>query len=190
VKGADEKPVLDSVDIVDTWIAMEALVDKGLTRRIGVSNFSIETLERLELSQKVRIRPFANQVEHTVYNQQLALIRYCETRGIHVTSWSPLLSGRAGPDGKPIFEDPVIVEVASEIGKTPAQVALRYLTQLSPIVDVIPKSLSPSHIAENFGALAFELSPEHIQKIRALNKAWRSFDGLSFAGYDVLAIGI
>jgi diketogulonate reductase-like aldo/keto reductase len=189
-KGDDGKPVLDSVDILDTWVAMEALVEKGLTRRIGVSNFSIEALERLELSPRVRIHPFTNQVEQTVYNQQIALIQYCEARGIHVTSWGPLARAGEGPGGVKLFEDPVLAEIAKEIGKTPGQVALRYLIQLSPIVDVIPKSVDPAHIAENFGALSFELRPDQVQRIRSLNTGWRRFLGPSFAGYDILALGV
>jgi diketogulonate reductase-like aldo/keto reductase len=188
-KGPDGKPLIEHIDILDTWAAMETLVEKGLTRHIGVSNFSIEMLERMEFSPTVKIQPFANQVEHSVYNQQLAMIQYLSSRGIKLTSWSSYGSGKVGPFGLPLLQDPVLAEVAAEIGKTPGQVALRYLLQLNPIVNVIPKSVTPARIKENF-SLDFTLSPEQVAKIKQLNVGFRVFNGLEGFGYDILSLGL
>jgi diketogulonate reductase-like aldo/keto reductase len=76
----DGNLITEHVDILDTWEAMEKLVSLGLTKRIGVSNFSIEMLERMEFSDRVRIQPYANQVEHSLYLQQDALISYVEKK--------------------------------------------------------------------------------------------------------------
>jgi diketogulonate reductase-like aldo/keto reductase len=187
----DEKgnPKSEHVDILDTWNAMEKLVDLKLTKRIGVSNFSIEMLERMEFSPKVRIQPYVNQVEHSIYLQQHALIGYLEKRGIALTSYSPLGQGAKGPFGVYVYEDEVVVEIAKEIGKTPNQVALRFLLQLSPIVNIIPKSVTPSRIKENF-ELDFELNENQLSRLKTRNRNWRTLDSLKFYGYDLFSIGI
>jgi diketogulonate reductase-like aldo/keto reductase len=152
-RAPDGTPVIEHVDILDTWGAMESLVGLGLTRHIGVSNFSIEMLERMQLSSRVTIQPYTNQVETSVYNQQWAMIRYLETHQGRLTCWSPLCNAQKGPFGVPLLEDPV---VGAEVGRTPGQVALRYLLQLSPIINVIPKSVTPTRIAENFDVDRFD----------------------------------
>jgi diketogulonate reductase-like aldo/keto reductase len=157
----DGKPIFEHIDILDTWKELEKLVEKGLTRKIGVSNFSIEMLERMEFSPQVKIQPYTNQVEHNIYLQQSALIAYLERRKIYLTSYSPLENQRKGPFGVFLIEDPVLIEIAKEIGKNPAHVALKFLLQISPIVRIIPKSVTPIRILENF-QLNFELSSSQI----------------------------
>lgn len=93
----DGKPIPDHVDILDTWKAMQEVNNKGLARKIGVSNFSIEMLERINFSPEVTVQPYTNQVEHNLYIQQIALIEYLETRNIFLTSYSPLGNQRQGP---------------------------------------------------------------------------------------------
>jgi diketogulonate reductase-like aldo/keto reductase len=189
-RDPDGTLVIEHIDILDTWAAMEPLVEKGLTRYIGVSNFSIEMLERMELSPRVKIQPFANQVEQSLYCQQWAMIRYLEPRGIKLTAWSQFGSGKVGPAGVPLLQDPVLLEVAAEIGRAPAQVALKYLLQLSPIVNVIPKSLTLERIKENIGVDGFELNAEQIAKLRNLNVNWRIGTGIQLFGYDVFSQGL
>jgi aldehyde reductase len=168
---------------------MEKLVELGLTRKIGVSNFSIEMLERMEFSERVKIQPYVNQVEHSIYLQQLALIQYLERRKIHLTSYSSLGQHTIGPFGVYYYEDEVAVEIAKEIGKTPAQVILKFCLQLSPIVNIIPKSVTPSRIKENF-ELNFQLNEEQINKLKKRNRSWRFIDPLKYFGYDLFSIGI
>jgi diketogulonate reductase-like aldo/keto reductase len=188
-KGPDGKALLEHIDILDTWAAMEQLVEKGLTKHIGVSNFSIEMLERLEISPKVKIQPFANQVEQSIYNQQLAMIQYLSSRGIALTSWSSFANGKVGPFGVPLLQDPVLLEIAGQVKKTPGQVALKYLLQLSPVVNLIPKSVTPERIKENF-SLDFTLSPEQVAKIKARNVGFRINNGIDEFGYDILSLGL
>jgi diketogulonate reductase-like aldo/keto reductase len=83
-RDADGKLLLDHVDILDTWSAMEPLVEKGLTKHIGVSNFSIEMLERMEFSPRVKIQPFAVQIEHSIYN----VTKDLSHRLVTVRKWS------------------------------------------------------------------------------------------------------
>jgi diketogulonate reductase-like aldo/keto reductase len=188
-KDSAGKPAIEQVDILETWAAFESLVDKKIPRHIGVSNFSIEMLERLQISPQVRIQPFTNQIEHSVYNQQWAMIQYLESRHLHLTSYSPLGSGSEGPNGVGLPQDPVLLEIAAEVGKTTAQVAIRYLLQLSPIVDVIPKSVTPKYIKQNKEVFDFELTPEQVARIRKLNVGWRHGPGIDICGYDCLALG-
>jgi diketogulonate reductase-like aldo/keto reductase len=188
---ASGKPAIENVDILETWGAFEELVEKKLTRFIGVSNFSIEMLERLYVSPQVKIQPFTNQVECSVYNQQWAMIQYLESRKLHLTAYSPLGStGGTGPNGISLIQEPIILEVAKELGKTPAQVAIRYLLQSSPVVDVIPKSVTPKYIKQNKEVFDFQLTPEQVAKIRKLNVGWRHGPGIDICGYDCLAIGL
>jgi diketogulonate reductase-like aldo/keto reductase len=169
---------------------MEPLVAKGLTRHIGMSNFSIEMLERMQLSPRVTIQPFTNQVEHSLYCQQWAMLRYLEGRGIRQTSWSPLCNAKKGPFGVPLLEDPVLNAVAAEVGRTPAQVAIRYLQQLSPLVDVIPKSLTPSRIKENIDVAGFELNQDLVARLRKLNVGFRIVNAVELFGYDIWSQGL
>jgi diketogulonate reductase-like aldo/keto reductase len=124
-----------------------------------------------------------------VYNQQLAMIQYLEPRGIKLTSWSPFVNGRPGPAGCPVFEDPVLVEIGKEVGRTPGQVALRYLLGLSPIVNVIPKSVTRSRIQENID-VQFDMNEDQVGRIRQMNRGFRFIDGVDEFGEDVLGLGL
>jgi diketogulonate reductase-like aldo/keto reductase len=187
--GPNGKPLLDHVDILDTWEAMEPLVEKGLAKHIGVSNFSIEMLERMEFSPRVKIQPYAVQIEHSIYNQQFAMVQYLTQRKIYLTGWSGFANGKVGPHGVPLLQDPVLIAIAAEVKRTPGQVALRYLLHMSAYVNVIPKSLTPARIKENFD-LNFKLTPEQQSRLRSRNLAWRITNGLDFFGYDVFALGV
>ncbi|KAH0792698.1 aldose reductase-like isoform X1 [Histomonas meleagridis] len=181
----DESGKIKIVDIpmVDTWKAMEQLVEKGLTRHIGMCNVSIELIEKIRFTPGIKIQPYAIQCECHPYLQNDALIEYLEKRGIHFTCYSPLGSPGNVKQGvfqddkqkpKILLEDPVVNEIAKELGRTPAQVILKFLTQLSPMVSVVPKSMTPSRIRENF-QLDFELSKEQFQKMKNLNCYGRIF---------------
>jgi diketogulonate reductase-like aldo/keto reductase len=189
-KGPDGKALIEHIDILDTWAAMEALVEKGLTRHIGCSNWSIEMLERMELSPRVKIQPYTNQVECSLYNQQWAMIKYLEGRGIKLTSWSSFANGREGPFGVTLLNDPVLNAVAAQVGRTPGQVALKYLLQLSPLVNVIPKSVNPARIRENWELEGWELTQDQVAKLKALNVGWRINTGLDEFGFDALSLGL
>jgi aldehyde reductase len=175
------------IDILDTWKAMEKLVELGLVRNLGVSNFSVEMLERLHFDAK--IQPVTNQVEMNLYQQQAALLNYMQWRGgLTLTAYSPLGQGKIGPFEVTMLEDPVLKEVAQEVGKTPAQVALKLLIKLSPLVRIIPKSVTPSRISENV-ALDFDLTPAQIEKLKVRDRNVRSSDPFKNWGVDVFSLG-
>jgi 2,5-diketo-D-gluconate reductase A len=147
---------------VETWRAFIELQQEGLVRSIGVSNFQPEHLERV--IAETGVTPAINQVELHPYFQQVGLRREHERLGIVTESWSPLGQGLE-------LEDPAIVEIAHAHGKTPAQTIIRWHLQLGCVV--IPKSVTPARIAENFEVFDFELSDEQMQAIEALDAGKR-----------------
>ncbi|KAF2288582.1 hypothetical protein GH714_008790 [Hevea brasiliensis] len=123
-------------DIASTWRAMEALFDSGRARAIGVSNFSTKKLE--DLLAVARVTPAVNQVEiHPVW-QQPKLHEYCKSKGIHLTGYSPLGSPGTGTVKTQVLKNPILTTVAEKLGKTPAQVALRWGLQMGQ--SVLPKA--------------------------------------------------
>jgi methylglyoxal/glyoxal reductase len=147
----------------DTWRAIERLYEEKMVKTIGVSNFHIEHLERL--NTKANVMPMVNQVELHPYLTQEPLREYLKNHDIAVEAWSPLGRGR-------ILQDPVLEEMAERYGKTVAQIILRWHLQQDIIV--IPKSITPRRIAENADIYNFELSVEDMTAISGLNKDMRT----------------
>src|ERR1700727_805915 len=147
---------------VETWKAVVELQQEGVLRSIGVSNFEPEHLERV--IAETGVTPAINQVELHPHFQQVGLRREHERLGILTEAWSPLGQGLE-------LEDPVIVEIAQAHGKTPAQTIIRWHLQLGNVV--MPKSVTPSRITENFDVFDFELSDEQLQAIEALDAGTR-----------------
>ncbi|PXA72346.1 aldo/keto reductase [Cryobacterium arcticum] len=142
----------------ESWRAMEKLLADGRVRAIGVSNFAPEHLEHL--AETASVVPAVNQVElHPRLNQ--AEVRAAnEAQGIATEAWSPLAQGG-------LLADPVITDVAGRVGRTPAQVILRWHLQQGRIV--IPKSVTPGRIIENLAVFDFDLSPADLLLIDGLN---------------------
>ena len=132
---------------VETWKAFIELRSEGLIRAIGVSNF--EPAAPRAADRETGVTPAINQVELHPYFQQVGLRREHEELGIVTEAWSPLAQGE-------VLEDPVIVEIAEAHAKTPGQVVIRWHLQLGNVV--IPKSVTPERIVENFDVFDFELS--------------------------------
>ncbi len=177
-ESAEDLVSLETLPIAATWAAMEAAVERGLCRHIGVSNFGMATLYGL-LGQ-ARIRPAMNQVELHPYLQQSQLFTFCEAHGVHLTGYSPLgtpgLRPEMGPPGQPVLlEDPTITAIATRRGLTPAQVVLGWALQRGTAV--IPKSVSPKRLAENLAAAEAELAPEDMEAIAGLDRHHRFIDG-------------
>jgi alcohol dehydrogenase (NADP+) len=169
--AADQIP-LEQLPLDATWSAMEALVDAGLVRQIGVSNCSATKLAAL-LSH-CRIAPAMNQVERHPWLQQNALLRFCRQQGIALTAYSPLGSPAAGGP-TPLLSEPVITAIAAAHGASPAQVLLAW--GLACGTAVIPKSVHRERLAANLAAAQLRLNPGELEQIAALDRHHRFVDG-------------
>jgi 2,5-diketo-D-gluconate reductase A len=147
---------------VETWRAFEEIRGEGRARTIGVSNFRIEDLERLR--GETGTMPTVNQVELHPFFHQTELRAWHAEHGIATEAWSPLGQGRLLGEGP-------IVEVAEKLGRTPAQVVLRWHLQLGNVV--IPKSATPARIRENFDVFDFELGDEEMAAFASLDTGRR-----------------
>ncbi|KPC53183.1 aldo/keto reductase [Amantichitinum ursilacus] len=147
---------------VDTWRALIKAQQDGLVKSIGVSNFKAEHLQRL--IDETGVKPVLDQVELHPYMQQAALRQTLADLDIHAEAWSPLAQNKA-------LADPVIQRIAEQLGKTPAQVVIRWHVQNGVIV--IPKSVTPERIRSNFAVFDFELDAAAMQAIAGLNKDQR-----------------
>ena len=152
--------------------ALETLLDRDLVRAIGVSNFMPGHLERL--LDAARIVPAVNQIEVHPYFQQVALQALNRRHGILTQAWSPIggITFYREGDARSTLEDPVILKIAGEHGKSAAQVMLRWHLQEGR--SAIPKSVKPTRIAENFDIFDFSLSADQMAAIRALDTGRRS----------------
>jgi 2,5-diketo-D-gluconate reductase A len=147
---------------VETWRAFIDLQSAGLVRAIGVSNFQPPHLERLVA--ETGVTPAINQVELHPYFQQVGLRHEHDRLDIVTEAWSPLGQGLE-------LNDPVIVEIAAAHSRTPAQTIIRWHLQLGNVV--IPKSVTPERIAENFDVFDFHLTDAHMDAIGALDAGRR-----------------
>lgn len=157
------------VDYVDTWKAMEKLVDLGLAKSIGISNFNSQQIDRLLAN--CRIKPVNNQIEASPQINQKKLIKFCQDRDIIVTAYCPL--GRPIPaEKKPGFlYDAKLGEIAKKYNKTNAQLILRYLIDIGSVP--IPKSVTPKRIEENIDVFDFKLTDDDIKYIDTFNTGER-----------------
>jgi len=147
---------------VETWRAFEEVLETGLVRGIGVSNFNQPHLEKLLASSN--ITPAINQVELHPQLAQNSLRHFNKLHGIRTEAWAPL--------GRARFNDhPLLTEIAESLNKSVAQVIIRWHLQLENLV--IPKSSNPDRLAENFDVFDFELSDHNMGLIATLNTETR-----------------
>jgi 2,5-diketo-D-gluconate reductase A len=152
-------PTLYDGDFVSTWKTLEDFHADGRARSIGVSNFQVDHLERLAVHCDVV--PAVNQIEAHPYFHNDEVRRFGEALGIATETWSPIAQGK-------VLADPVITAIAARVGRTPAQVVLRWHIQRNSIV--FPKSTTPSRIEENLRLFDFVLGPDDIRRITELDR--------------------
>lgn len=165
---------LELHDLTKTWKAMESLVKAGKARNIGVSNFNVRQIERiLSVSQ---IPPSNLQSEMHIYLQQTKLKQFCDSKNIVMTSYStfgsPKRPNSLTEEPSPL-EEPVVLEIADRIRRTPAQVLLRNMIQRDIVV--IPKSQTQERIIENSKIFDFSLSQADMDKLGSLHKNVKYF---------------
>ncbi|GAA1360902.1 aldo/keto reductase [Catellatospora chokoriensis] len=147
----------------DAWRAMEKLYADKRVRAIGVSNFTVQTMSRL--LDEFDVVPAVNQIELHPHFPQEELRKLHAVHDIATEAWSPL------GQGKGLLDDPVLARVAAKHGKSPAQAVLRWHLQLGNVV--IPKSVTPSRIAENIAVFDFALDDEDMAAIATLDNGGR-----------------
>ncbi|MDQ3238809.1 MAG: aldo/keto reductase [Actinomycetota bacterium] len=152
-------PTLYDGDYVSTWKVLEEFKSDGRARSVGVSNFQAEHLERL--AAETETVPSVNQIEVHPYFANDAVRAYGREHGIVTEAWSPIAQGG-------VLEDSTITRIANKVGKTPAQVVLRWHVQRGDIV--FPKSVTPSRMQENFELFDFELESADMDDITALDQ--------------------
>ena len=178
--SAEEKKMqFQPVSVRDTWTAMESLVEKGLVRNIGLSNWNCQGLR--DVFSYAKIRPAVLQIEVHPYLQCERLVRYAQSQGVLVTAFSPLGHGQSyamlGYQDKVAIKEPVVVEIARNHGVTPAQVVLRWGVQRG--CSVIPKSENVDRIKENLN-LDFTLTEDDMERMKSLERGFRMNDPGNF----------
>ena len=170
------------------WREMEDLVDKGLTRSIGISNFSVQLI--LDLMSYARIPPAVNQVEMHPYLSQTDLLAFCCKLGIVVEAYSSLGAPAAplpNPHVKYLSQDPLINSLALKYEKTWAQIVLNWGLYYRRSV-VIAKTKTPLRIKENLHSQDFHLQQEDYQLIDGLNQGLRIYDPKYWVEYNNIPI--
>ena len=157
-------PTPEKDTYVDTWKALLRLREEGRVRAVGVCNFEVEHLRRLE--DETGEFPAINQIELHPYLQQEELRAFHAANGILTEAWSPLASGGD------VLKDEKVAAIAAKHGVTPAQAILRWHLDLGNVV--IPKSVTPSRIAENFDIFGFALDDDDLAAIATLEEEHRT----------------
>ncbi|CAG9803237.1 unnamed protein product [Chironomus riparius] len=166
------KPLYGDSDLLETYRAMEELVDAGLTKSIGVSNFNIKQINYI--TENARIQPVTNQIECHPYLLNTKLREHCKSKNIIITAYSPL-----GSPGRPfatsndpiLLQEPKLLAIAEKLKKTPAQILIRFQIQLGNVV--IPKSVSKERIINNIDVFSFELSDEDVKDLQSFEHVQR-----------------
>ncbi|KAF7307049.1 Aldo-ket-red domain-containing protein [Mycena indigotica] len=168
--AAKKVVTLQGTPIQETWQSMEELVDVGIAKNIGISNFQGSLIA--DMLRYARIKPQVLQIELHPYLTQEALVKYAKEVGLAITayssfgpaSWIELSMDQGAPS---LLDHDVVSAAATKHNKTTAQVLLRWATQRD--IAVVPKSNNPSRLAQNLDCLSFDLSAEEMKEISALN---------------------
>lgn len=162
-------------DFVSTWRTLEEFQADGQARSIGVSNFQVAHLERL--AAETDTVPAVNQIEVHPYLTNEEVRAYCAEHQIRVEAWSPIAQGQ-------VLGDPLITDIAQRVGRSPAQVVLRWHIQRGDIV--FPKSTTPSRVQENFELFDFELTAADLATIAGLDRGEKGRTGPNPDSFDYI----
>lgn len=176
-----------TVSVHETWKAMEELVDEGLVRAIGVSNFPVSLLH--ELMTQATIPPAVNQVEAHPYLQQTKLLQYCQKRGVHFQAYSPLGSPGYKQANEPtLLEDPTLRRIAEAHNVTVAQICIAWALQRG--TSVVAKSATPGRQKENLSVdlNEIQLSEMELKEIEGLERGYRFFRPEEWWGEMAMAV--
>jgi 2,5-diketo-D-gluconate reductase A len=168
-------PTLYDGDFVSTWKALEEFRRDGRVRSIGVSNFQVAHLERL--AAEAEVVPAVNQIEAHPYFGNEEVRAYDKAHHIITEAWSPIAQGQ-------VLDDPTVVDIAEQVGRTPAQVVLRWHIQRGDVV--FPKSTTPKRIEENFRIFDFELDDATMDRITSLDRGEAGRQGPNPDTFDYL----
>ena len=168
---------LDPVPIIETWQAMVELRDRGLVRHVGVCNFGTSLLR--DLMASTNVAPEMLQIELHPKLCQSRLLRFCREHQIAVTAFSPLgatsyVSIGMAAQSDSLLDDPRVQSIATQVGRTPAQVLLRWGLQRGTAV--IPKSQSPDHLRDNLALFDFRLDESQMESLTSLDQHRRYND--------------
>lgn len=168
-------PRLTDIDYVETWRAMEKLLETGKVKSLGVSNFNSEQVARIV--KECKVKPVTNQVECNPGLNQRMLTEFCNKLGVTLTAYSPL--GRPNyyekdPENtpKPALDDARVLEIGKKYNKTPGQIILRYLVDIGTIP--VPKSANPERLRQNIDIFDFKLTADEIKIMDGFNTGQRT----------------
>ncbi|XP_005386910.1 PREDICTED: prostaglandin-E(2) 9-reductase-like isoform X2 [Chinchilla lanigera] len=169
------KLLFDTVDLCDTWAAMEKCKELGLAKCIGVSNFNRRQLEMILNKPGLKYKPVCNQVECHPYLNQSKLLAFCKSKDIALVAYCALGTSRderwVDPASPVLLEDPVLCAMAKKHQRSPAQIALRY--QMQRGVVVLAHSLNENRIKENMQVFEFQLTSEDMKILDGLDRNFR-----------------
>ena len=168
-KDKDGNDMLDDVDPVDTWHAMEKCVELGFAKSIGLSNCN--SLQVQSILDSCTVKPVTNQVECHPLLPQKKLRRFCQQNDILITSFRPLGGQKRKPDDPNILENDVVQQIAKRHGKLPAQILLRWHVQQDLLV--LAKSSNVEHLVSNAQIFDFSLTDNDMKELDQLENGHR-----------------
>ena len=178
------------VSVRELWPKFESLVEKGMTKSIGVSNYNVQNI--LIILSFCKIKPAVNEVEFHPYLYQKDLQEFCDKEGIKIFSYYPLVKGRlCTPElvkekDLDLLNEPVVKKLCEKYGKTPGQVVLNWHIHVGVIP--IPGTSKPERMKENLGSLEFKMEEDEYKSISDLCvKEYRFCGGFGIYGIDIFA---
>ena len=187
---SNPEDIKQQVPVFDFWPKMEALVEKGLTRSIGVSNYNVQSL--LNLLSFCKIKPVANEVEFHPYYFQENLRNFCDKEDIALIAYYPLAKGNGSKvynqqhnDEMDSFKEECVVNLVNKYNKTPGQIILNW--EVAQGIITIPGTSNPKRMEENLGALDFKMSEEDVKSLNIFGKKMKFCGCRRFFGMNIMA---